>query len=449
MTNPQFRSLEEKIRYNKEYFGYIVGFPDGDIVLASPEAGELLAQGATLPELENYLLEKLEVIPNFHLNTPPLVWIELTRRCNLTCPHCYIEGGAPRQNEMSTAELYSLIDELAEMGVWAVAFTGGEPALHPAFVELVNYAREKNLLVGIATNGMFLNDRVLDSLRKDGVIISVSLDDLHIMGSNPGSDFNVATRAILKSQERGFLTNIMTNTHRNNISHLKELMDWAEAHQVSVRSVPFSPLGRGKKHRYLENTPEDVETAAQFWLRECEWEHQYHRSAGLCVGSIFNYGLSLGFMTRRCSSGRFLCYVCADGTVYPCTMCAGEKILSPGNIRDNGFINLWRSEWEVRRYNWDNFQEACNGCVINSSKYYCASRCPAMSHARNNHYFGCGASEFEILSTIRRTQLLERTEVGQSSGIPLVLQTSESLTNEKLKDTDGVNFTLDGFPEYL
>jgi len=409
-------SAKRVVRFNKEYFGYIVGFPEGDIVLAKDSAGPFLNSATTLESISEHLLTELDVRSGFHLNTPPLVWLELTRRCNLNCPHCYIQGGPARDNEMATDEFHAIIDQMADMGVWAVAFTGGEPTLHPDFVDLVNHAHERGLLVGIATNGMFLTAEMLDALPRDGVIISVSLDDLHIMGSNPDSDFNVASRAILRSQEMGFLTNIMTNTHRRNIDRIGEIMTWAEGNGVSVRSVPFSPLGRGKEHSYLENSVDDVEKAAQFWLKECEWEHEYHRKAGLCVGAIFNYGLSLGYMTRRCSSGRFLCYICADGTVYPCTMCAGEEILSPGSLRDKSFAEMWRSEWEIRRYSWDNFKSTCEGCVINDARYYCASRCPAMSHARNGEFFGCGASDFEILSTITRTAMLEATETGHESG---------------------------------
>jgi radical SAM protein with 4Fe4S-binding SPASM domain len=404
------------IRFNREYFGYIAGYPAGDIVLTQESARPLLERGAPLAELEPHLLPTLDLADDFHLHTPPLVWLELTRRCNLTCPHCYIHGGAARANEMSSEEFYRLVDEFEQMGVWAVALTGGEPTLHPEFANLVRHARKRNLLVGIATNGMFLSPALLDSLPRDGVIISVSLDDLHLDGR---ADFQVATKAILRSQASGFLTNIMTNSNRLNIRRLAPLLRWAEAHGVSVRSVPFSPLGRGKLHPELENTTDDVELAAQFWMRECEWEHEYHKKAGLCVGSIFNYGLSLGYMTRRCSSGRFLCYICSDGTVYPCTMCAGEEILSPGNLRDRSFAEFWRAAWEIRTYSWDNFAATCKGCVVNDPRYYCASRCPAMSHARNGELFGCGASPFEKLSTITRTALLEGNEIGRTTGLPV------------------------------
>jgi radical SAM protein with 4Fe4S-binding SPASM domain len=414
----------ERVRFNEEDFGFIVGFPDGEILLAGPSAARVLHDDVSRTELDGHLLAELPVPQGFHLRTPPLVWLELTRRCDFACPHCYIQGGRRRHGEMDAGRWHSLLEELSAMGVWAVAFTGGEPTLHPDFAGLVRHARELDLLVGIATHGMHLDDALLDALPRDGVIISVSIDDLHVRRRGLASPTVMAKAAILRSQEHGFLTNVMTNTHRRNVDSLAGLMSWAEQHDVSVRSVPFAPLGRGKSLRRLENRPEDAEKAAAFWLRECEWEHEYHRRAGLCVGVLFNYGLTLGYMTRRCASARFLAYVAADGKVFPCTMCAAEELFPAGSVRDRRFADVWHSDWEIRRYSWANFAGTCEGCPINDERFYCSSRCPAMSHARHGTLFDCGASEFEIKSAIVRTALLEASDT--ADGVPVTATARES-----------------------
>jgi radical SAM protein with 4Fe4S-binding SPASM domain len=417
----------KKLRFNKEYFGYIVGYPEGDVFLVRPEAAPLLHDGACQAEIAPYLLDTFEVRPGFHLNAPPLMWLEITRQCNLRCKHCYVSAGFPRSDELPNAAIHEIIDDLADMGVWAVAITGGEPTLHPAFADIVIHAHERDLLVGVATNGMFLTEKLLERIPREGVIISVSIDDLHSDRPTEDNEFLRAASGLELSQSMGFLTNIMTNTHHRNINKLGSLMDWAEQRGISIRSVPFTPLGRGKSHPELENTVEDVQLAADFWMRECVFEHEYHQKAGLCVGVLFNYGLSLAYMTRRCSSGRYLAYICGDGTVYPCTMCAGEELLSPGNVRETGIGELWQQPWKIREFCWDNFTETCERCPINMDSIYCTSRCPAMSHARNNTLFGCGASPFEKISAVVRTSLLQKTPTGRSSGIPQLRTTSQTI----------------------
>lgn len=414
------------VRFNAEDFGFIVGMPDGEVLLTRAEAAGILSSTVLREDLQQFLLERLDVGKGFHLRTPPLVWLELTRKCNLTCDHCYIDAGRVRANEMPAERWFSLLDEMAEMGVWAVAFTGGEPTLHPSFAELVRHARDRNLLVGIATHGMFLTEELLSSIPREGVIVSVSIDDLHVGRRGHSCPTEAAKASILRAQDLGFLTNIMTNTHRRNIDGLADLMTWARDNGTSVRSVPVSPIGRGKRHPELENIVDDVPRAAEFWLQECTWEHEYHTHAGICVGTIFNYGLSFAYMTRRCSSGRYLCYVAGDGTVFPCTMCAGENIFASGSIADRTFADVWRSYWPIRERSWDDFKEVCTGCPINSDEYYCASRCPAMSHARHGVLDKCGASQFEIESAIYRTQLLNKTPTGAASNIPVTAMVAEA-----------------------
>lgn len=138
-----------RVRFNAEDFGFIVGMPDGQILLAEPGAAAVLSAEAVFEDIRPFLLETLDVPPDFHLRTPPLVWLELTRKCDLACPHCYIDAGRARSEELPVERWFALLEEMASMGVWAVAFTGGEPTLHAHFVDLVRHARQLDLLVGI------------------------------------------------------------------------------------------------------------------------------------------------------------------------------------------------------------------------------------------------------------------------------------------------------------
>jgi radical SAM protein with 4Fe4S-binding SPASM domain len=279
--------------------------------------------------------------------------------------------------------------------------------VHPDFLRIVNYAWDLGFVVGIATNAVPLTERVLAQIPQDDVIISVSLDGIHDQGKYLGeSDYSYVTRRLLEIRERGFNTSIMTTTTHDNARDLQTIVNWAIDNDVSLRSVPFVPMGRGALYKQLANTTADVDLAARFWIAEEQWERIKDRSLGLCSGKVFNFLLTMVFATRRCMSGRGNCYVNSAGDVYPCTTCSGNNVLCGGSLQLSSFADLWENpDWEIRQITWDNFKKTCEGCPINDDKYFCTGRCPGSSSVHTGRLDGCGASEFQRLSVLRREEL--------------------------------------------
>ena len=68
---------------------------------------------------------------------PALVSWNLTKRCNLRCPHCYLSAGKKAERELETGECLALLDEMREQGTEMVILTGGEPLLRRELERLV------------------------------------------------------------------------------------------------------------------------------------------------------------------------------------------------------------------------------------------------------------------------------------------------------------------------
>ncbi len=66
---------------------------------------------------------------------PFLVVWDFTHKCNLRCKHCYSNSGAASQDELSTKEALRVVDQLADFGVTALAFSGGEPLARNDFFD--------------------------------------------------------------------------------------------------------------------------------------------------------------------------------------------------------------------------------------------------------------------------------------------------------------------------
>lgn len=93
--------------------------------------------------------------------------MELTARCNVRCQHCYIsEGptGKPGKQELTTAEVKRILDEITAAGTLWLLLTGGEPLIRRDFPELYLYAKQKGLLLTLFTNGTLLTPQIADLL---------------------------------------------------------------------------------------------------------------------------------------------------------------------------------------------------------------------------------------------------------------------------------------------
>ena len=108
---------------------------------------------------------------------PSLVSWNLTKRCNLRCPHCYMEAGVKAENELSTSECLSLIDEMAALGTEMLILTGGEPLLRKDIYDIASYASARGIWVVMGTNGVLVNDLVAQNMIECGVRgVGISID---------------------------------------------------------------------------------------------------------------------------------------------------------------------------------------------------------------------------------------------------------------------------------
>ena len=181
---------------------------------------------------------------------PFIVALNLTRRCNLACEHCYLDAGTRldgENGELTTDEVKALIDDIARLSEETmVVFTGGEPLLRRDLDDLVAHAASRGLMPVLGTNGVLITDDRAARLRQAGVQgVGISIDsldpDFHdgFRGA-PGSwiksmsaiDIEVAP-SLGNSPEFAYSVNLPELSFRNNRAPL--------AKPVTNRSLSPSP----------------------------------------------------------------------------------------------------------------------------------------------------------------------------------------------------------------
>ena len=94
--------------------------------------------------------------------------VEVTRRCNNSCVHCYnnlpLCDPFARQNEMRAAAHMRILDEIAAAGCLWILFTGGEIFARQDFLDIYTHAKHQGFLITLFTNGTLLTPEIADYL---------------------------------------------------------------------------------------------------------------------------------------------------------------------------------------------------------------------------------------------------------------------------------------------
>ena len=94
--------------------------------------------------------------------------LELTFRCNLRCVHCFCNlpsnDRQAMKKELTTAEIFSILDQISEAGCLWLLMTGGEPLIRKDFLKIYAYAKKKGFIIYLFTNGTLITPEIADYL---------------------------------------------------------------------------------------------------------------------------------------------------------------------------------------------------------------------------------------------------------------------------------------------
>lgn len=220
----------------------------------------------TAKELIWWREKPLELLP---AEPPSSVFWELTAACNLRCLHCVVSAGLKADKELPTKRCLELIEELADFGLQSIAFSGGEPLLHPDFRLIAEKVRNRGLMIQVATNGTMVTKEIAQWLKELNAEVQVSLDgsiaEIHDYVRPGCGAFAKAVEGIRTLVDTGHEVMIGTVLSTLNANDIPSLISLAETLDVAhFRLIPFVPKGRGESYMNLEVSLSEVKRVVQF-----------------------------------------------------------------------------------------------------------------------------------------------------------------------------------------
>ena len=190
-----------------------------------------------------------------HLRT---FYIYLSDNCNMRCRHCWIEprftDGKPDPGRVVDVDaLREAVREAKTLGLSSAKLTGGEPMLHPRFMEVVDSLTAEGLSLNMETNGTLLTAEAARHLKDKTRVtfVSISLDgaDARTHDAFRGVEgaFDGALRGLSYLTDAGLKnTQVIMSVHRGNRAQVEAVVRLAAAHGAgSVKLNPVTRTGRG------------------------------------------------------------------------------------------------------------------------------------------------------------------------------------------------------------
>jgi radical SAM protein with 4Fe4S-binding SPASM domain len=235
--------------------------------------GDLLRYGRRTDVVPAHLL-------HYSADKKPVVIWNVTRRCNLSCMHCYSDShDRAYPGELTQEEGRRLLDDLAAFGVPTVIFSGGEPLIREDVFELAAYARDLGLRCVLSTNGTLITGAVAQRIRDVGfAYVGVSLDGigyLHDSIRGKQGAYKQALWGLRICRERDIRVGLRFTVHRRNLVQLPAIFDLLEMEDIPRCCVyHLAYAGRGERIRAYDLAPDETRTAVQYIFNRTQ---EFHR----------------------------------------------------------------------------------------------------------------------------------------------------------------------------
>lgn len=310
------------------------------ILLRTPGVKKIYADNAALWKRSTCLaLDRLGLLKPFSF----VQWL-VTFGCNLSCPFCEASAGKPAPDELTTEEGLALIDDLADMGVHRLIFSGGEPLSRRDILILMRHAHDRGLRIGLVTNGYFTGELWPDVKNLRIFLYFTSLDGPsryhNRIRGNPQAWSRAMDGLSRAAENRIPVRMINTVITRSNIGLLDSIHALAASTGATHwRLTPLVRIGRASEK------PDDLISCDELGMLISFIRNSTHSRLRIDLGESHTIlGRLNGVIPGKpffCGAGLTRCAVMPDGTVLGCHQ-VYDNAFSEGNIRSRPFSQIWK-----------------------------------------------------------------------------------------------------------
>ena len=333
----------------------------------------------------------------------PRMNLMVTGKCNLNCLHCFnAKDNAPLNSELTYEQILHILDEASSIGVHAFTLTGGEPLVHPRFLDIVREIYRRDMMVfELNTNGLLVTQKMLDTFKEIGCnpLIKISFDGVSYhnwIRQHPKAE-ELTIKAIKRCVENGFQVKAQVQVNRKNVSVMMETARLLNDLGVSEMRI----IRTTEAPRWEKNSPQSSLSIEEYYESMLEFALQYMQSGMKMKVDIWQYLRlsplhksyemvpiacdkdSFNLRIPMCKGNRGMIAVSSGGEVVPCLQMSGyflEKGISLGNVLKTPLKELVTSSDYLNLATAPLLKQILENDKCANCRYYkaCTGGCPAL-----------------------------------------------------------------------
>lgn len=273
-----------------------------------------------------------------------IVYLELTRACNLKCIHCLNNSGIKQKDELTKEDLLKLIKNFSSHGVQEIRFTGGEPLLFNGIYDLIRFATEEGICTSLGTNGTLITKEVAKKLKESGlkkVVVSIDGNKKTHDKIRGKKNYQKAMNGLKYLKQNDINVRVNSVIMKSNMDDVIKLAKKMSRKKITIFIRRFISSGRGKHledNMLNKNDYDYVRNKLQKELTKKTYVngHYLRNDEGV------NSRIKLPFEIRGCKAGQRAITILPNGDINLCGFLAAQDFPKVGNIKEiDDFLNFW------------------------------------------------------------------------------------------------------------
>ena len=330
---------------------------------------------------------------------PSQAVFEITPLCNLSCKMCFVRLDKDKMDSMGklmTAEQWkSITEQTAELGALTILITGGEPFMHPEFVDIYVNIIKLGFRVILYTNAVMLSNKIIETLKKYPphylyvTIYGASEETYEKVCGNGKAYGNVVKNIkILKDILKDIPFELRTTIISDNMKDIYDLKRFAEQMQM-VFSIGFGTIKpvRGAEAHDIEkirlSAEEIINLKKEFLvsIKDKRLYNIYEKGIRTQEEKLLRYNgrtinITADMKNLNCAAANYIYTISWDGKMLPCQNFSYPYVLP----LDLGINAAWNELKNIR-----NIVKVPDRCIKCKHRYYCGT-CPATVQAESGTY---------------------------------------------------------------